>query len=779
MTNSSLQRWAPAAAALAASGVLLGGLSAFGIWDPWEIEVSELARGRGLVGGLDPQAGARLVGLGFRLFGVQEWSGRLPIAICGLLFLGLLYRWVASEVDRTTAAYAALIAGTSPLFLFNAVTMMGEAPWILLQTLVACCALGALHASRPGVRGAWCFGLLASSGVAIAARGALVCALPPLCAAALCAGFAGRLRGAEGRRADPIAWGLVVATAVIAFLVARDIVADRAAYSVFLGGAPVGGQPPSFDAAIERAFHAFAPWSALLPLGLTVLAARESDAIEGAPRHHRLALFCLLWIAFGYAAQTLFWSRYGQRSALWPLGAMAIVVALLLRELPRGRGGQWPAAIAVLLLCLLLLRDYVLYPASPMYGLPVAEIKLPDGFNPKRAWAAVLLPFSLVATLCFGQDADARPALDLRAPYRFVGVQWRRGLAFRLWIAAGAAVLLGLFVFGLVSLIPSVSRRLTTLAAKFAVRAMWTPFALAFAVAGLQLLLAGVGRLRAWRFVPMFLTAGAIALYALFGFVPALSQQLSPRDVYDSYNRLAKAGEPLAEYGVKSRAAAYYAKGKPLEIDTVAALVDHLSADERRWAVFPADELNEIDRAFRQRHRRHLFIADERSARAFLASNHTLPGVPDKNPLTQAVLFEAPAVETPLLVDFDDKVQLLGYALKLPHGDRVGQGEQFDITWYFKVLRSVPGNYRVFVHVDGEGARIGGDHDPVEGRYPIRLWSPGDVIVDRQTIAVPASSARGTYTIYMGLYSGDTRLPIKQGPHDVVDRAITGVLRIR
>ena len=261
--------------------------------------------------------------------------------------------------------------------------------------------------------------------------------------------------------------------------------------------------------------------------------------------------------------------------------------------------------------------------------------------------------------------------------------------------------------------------------------------------------------------------------------MPALSGQLSPRGVYDTYNKLAKPHEALAEYGVKSRAAAYYAKGTPLEVDTMTGLIDHLAAADRRWAVFPGEELMEIDRAFRLRTQRHLFVADDRSARAVLATNQAIDGRIDANRLADTVLFQAPPIATPLLVNFDDKVHLLGYKLDLPHGDRVGQGEHFEITWYFQVLRSVPGNYRIFVHVDAPGTRIGGDHDPVEGKYPMRLWSPGDVIVDKQRIDVPANSPSGAYTIYMGLYSGDTRLPIKEGPHDPVDRAIAGVLRIR
>ena len=83
------------------------------------------------------------------------------------------------------------------------------------------------------------------------------------------------------------------------------------------------------------------------------------------------------------------------------------------------------------------------------------------------------------------------------------------------------------------------------------------------------------------------------------------------------------------------------------------------------------------------------------------------------------------------------------------------------------------------MHVDAEAMRIHGDHDPVDGRYPVRLWDARDVIVDRQRIDVPPNYPAGPYTIYIGFYSGDTRLPVKAGPKDDANRVIAGVLRIR
>ena len=140
---------------------------------------------------------------------------------------------------------------------------------------------------------------------------------------------------------------------------------------------------------------------------------------------------------------------------------------------------------------------------------------------------------------------------------------------------------------------------------------------------------------------------------------------------------------------------------------------------------------------------------------------------------------EAPAIQHRVDGNLEDKIMLLGYDLKLPHGDHVGAGESFELTWYWKSLRAVPGSYRMFVHIDAESMRIHGDHDPVDGRYPIKLWDPQDIIVDRQRIEVPPNYPAGTYTIYVGVYSGDTRLTVKEGRKDDANRLIAGVLRIR
>ena len=106
-------------------------------------------------------------------------------------------------------------------------------------------------------------------------------------------------------------------------------------------------------------------------------------------------------------------------------------------------------------------------------------------------------------------------------------------------------------------------------------------------------------------------------------------------------------------------------------------------------------------------------------------------------------------------------------------------GQTFVVTWVFRVLQSNLGPYQAFLHVDTEGQRINGDHEPVDGMYPVRLWTQGDIVVDRQKVSVPASNPPGKYTMYVGFFRGESRMKVLSGPKDDADRVNAGTVQIR
>jgi 4-amino-4-deoxy-L-arabinose transferase-like glycosyltransferase len=786
------QTWKQSGAAwgIAACGfvalLLLVRISAFGIWDPWELGTADAARkiASGQSDGT-PSALVWIVSRGFALFGIHEWAGRLPIALCGIVTALLAFLLGRRYADMRTGVYAALITGTSPLFVFNARAMLGEAPGFAAQSLLAWCALSALCPVSNGATAGtarrtwlWLGATVAAVALAVWVRGAVLCALPPLVAAVVVAW----ITEAEARKRSEL-WIAIGITFALSALVVRDVLRDSGEPSVWLGGRVVTAAPQTFDRVLEEVFHAFAPWSALLPLALGRLWLRSASLYEPVSETRneaRLVLAAIVWAATGFATQTFFMSRYGSEVAFLPVVALALLVALFLRDLEREREPSWVLAIAAAFLVGLVLRDYALYPNGPVNGMPLATFEVPAVFNPRGAWAILLGLFALCAFFGFGVTRESVLALELGAPYRFVREQWRRGAVFRGWLIAFGLILLGTVAFGVVAYAIPNKLHMPTLATRWVQRLVFLPALICAAIAGAQLALWVFAKLSQWRFVPLLAAGAAIGIYASQGYLPALSEHFSPREVYATYNALARDGEQFGEYKVGGRAAAYYAKGTVAEFDTMERLIDHLTADSRRWAAFPAEELPEIDRRFRQRKKVHLFVADARSARVVLATNQAVPDRRDENVLRNVVLSAVPAkIQRPVSANFEKRIELLGYDLDLPHDGYVGAGESFKLRWYFRAISSGPAGYRVFVHIDGSGQRIHGDHDPLDGKYPVRLWDPGDVIVDEQKLDVPASYGRGDYTIYMGFYSGESRLSLESGASDGSNRAVAGVLRIQ
>ncbi|HMR80723.1 MAG TPA: glycosyltransferase family 39 protein, partial [Polyangiaceae bacterium] len=152
--------WLPALALIAAAASLFGPLASSGIWDPHELAVADLSRRIALTllgGGPDlalldgpndvPTMGdlARgqlpftSVALGFRVFGLHEWAGRLPLAIWGIVGVGAVYVLLARLADRVAAAFAALALVTMPLFFLHARTMLGD---IVSMSAIAVATLG-------------------------------------------------------------------------------------------------------------------------------------------------------------------------------------------------------------------------------------------------------------------------------------------------------------------------------------------------------------------------------------------------------------------------------------------------------------------------------------------------------------------------------------------------------------------------------------------------------------------------------------------------------------
>lgn len=779
--QSSLSRPLRAIALVALLAIALSvllRLSAYGIWDPWELSVADAARklGEGASEG-GKSLSLRLVQASFALFGTREWAGRLPMALSGLGLLLASALWVRRYSGTRPALYTVLVLGTTPLFLLHSREMVGATPALLASALTAIGASNAVFRVADSER-AWASYLwlaLALLGGLLGAftSGVLLSVLPALGAVAASALLSGvAFDRAEPRESRIAAWAVIASTVGVGAFVLRAVFRHGSEYSVWTGGAPLDEAVPTFEQLISHLFHGLAPWSAIAPVALGGLLWSQTDK-----RDAPLRLVCLVWSALAYAAATVFLSTYGSAAFPAPI-AITIPIALWLTNIERREDTYYPELIIVLLMLGLIVRDFALYPASPLEALALANAQVPDKFNPKLAWALCYGLFGAGLVLSCIATRERAP-LDLRAPYKGLRQHFQRGGGHQGWVIFAGLVWLGLIVYGVFSIASVPGVKLSSIARRVGrvvgALALLTPLLIALA----QALYHYASRLARFRNALLVIAALASGFYTSQAFLPKLSAHLSPREVFDVFEKLAGKSEPLAQFQVHGRAAAYYVQRDVRDIATESELVEYLAEPGRRWALMPSERFADVDVAFRRRTGRHLFVPSAENARVSLVASQPIEARSNENPLSKYVLKTAKTVQFPIGANFENKIELVGYDLELPQNGYVGAGQTFTVVWVYRALKGNLGAFQAFLHVDAEGQRINGDHDPVDGMYPVRLWDEGDVVVDRQRVSVPATTTPGLFTMYTGFFRGETRLKVVSGPKDDADRVIAGTIQIR
>jgi 4-amino-4-deoxy-L-arabinose transferase-like glycosyltransferase len=118
---------------------------------------------------------------------------------------------------------------------------------------------------------------------------------------------------------------------------------------------------------------------------------------------------------------------------------------------------------------------------------------------------------------------------------------------------------------------------------------------------------------------------------------------------------------------------------------------------------------------------------------------------------------------------FENGLRLLGHSI-----EAVDDGH-----WRLRTLwqtdRALSGDHTFFVHLLAVNHVVGSqDGDSGGGFYPLRLWKPGDVIIDERLIAVPPQANREQLLIELGLYDRATnqRVPVLTSSQPVIDQAV-------
>jgi 4-amino-4-deoxy-L-arabinose transferase-like glycosyltransferase len=802
-----------------------------GLWGPYELETAELSRRVAValhgasqlaLPGQDNrvpilselgkgQLPFSSVAVGFQIFGLSDWAGRLPLALWALLGLFATYLLLSRLGERVSAVYAAIVLSTTPLYFLQARTLLGDAVTLAAAPIAT---LGLTLATFGGsdetgdkaegrARALWALAGFAGLAAGFASRGALVGVACPALGVGLAWLMLRTSRGALSPRASSAfgAMSLVLGTLALA---AGGFVLFRRSNPAFLEvlGASLNepAKFPSYDAVVHWLGFAFFPWSAALPflLAIVLRAGKLRSAHENALCITLLNVSVIALGIHGAAAPFI-----GQLPFVATF-ALAGLLAIAFRDLERNAGADSKAGARLLLvatasLLVVLAQDLREAPERVLKAFFLGEATFPESFadGSKRWFTYGTLSCLLVLSFAFGElaSADARgevsgkraafafsdPAADYRGWLDTLRTAWQGRLLLLLLVFGACTVVLSSLVF--------IDGRFMRIGA-LAKLGMWRAplrysFVLVPALVALPWLTL-LGRDAARHFfsrVPIgrvrFALAG-IATFALamsVGYYPALANHVSPRNVFDAYRRMSGANEPLAVLGESSAVAPYYARSTvTTPADTKAAMEWLLAGDEARWLLLGAKDLAPLNALYREHVKpaSNLPVVDASSSAALLATNRLPPNAANQNPLAAWIEREPPKPEHPLDVDLEGQLKCLGWSVTDVEGRPLPalRRSRAYLRLYWQVLAPVRGNWKTFVHIDGNGRRLNGDHETLEGRYPVRYWRPNDFITDVHPIEVEAQFPPGPYRLYFGMFSGGERLKVQRGAHD--DNRIAG-----
>lgn len=192
----------------------------------------------------------------------------------------------------------------------------------------------------------------------------------------------------------------------------------------------------------------------------------------------------------------------------------------------------------------------------------------------------------------------------------------------------------------------------------------------------------------------------------------------------------------------------------PLLPDEPFQIVEVVIADESR-----TDPYRAIATALQER----LYILDE-SWYGFLHRLRYVSGPPDL-PME------------PVAARFEDAIELSEASIIAPES---GKMALVALVWRADV--PVQDSFKVFGHVYDESGRLVAQHDSVPGNglFPMTGWIPGESVLDRFAIALPADLPPGAYQVRVGLYHPDSglRLRVTGGQEVGPDYVVVGTIQI-
>jgi 4-amino-4-deoxy-L-arabinose transferase-like glycosyltransferase len=714
--------------------------------------------------GAEPRFTERLVAYGIEHLGFGEAGARAPLALLGLLAVMTAFLIGARVAGPRAGFIAAMVLLSFPLLVLQSRQLTSEIAAVTGSALVV---LGLIGLALPSPRSAggvgWLPGVVLACDVAAIALGGLLAALaagpllglvPPLGGVGLgalvwCAAERGRGGGDERRARLRVAaiGGLALLAglaalawfAVDTFSIADAAEGDRQLFgrtlragrenAAGLGGPwKIKGDPQMpFSAIFEQIAFGLFPWVALAPLAVVRLASgRAPDAAAPAARAPETAARAP-------------WAAY----ALFAWVVLAWVVATI--AVRKVGPVQYPAIVAIAVAIALWIDELI-----------AARAAGPGDEDGVHASIPLLALFGLMAAVVVGKDLVSSPAelTALTAP----GVKFPEAARVHWWIAPIAALFGGSLAAGLF---------------------LWRgPYALRWRRRERDLL-AGVGR---WGLHAAIVIGVVFAGFLAYAWIPELAGRMSSRDVLEIYRQRRQEGDKLAILGNLGTGPSYYAGGDYVKLGGRSELLAFLARPERVFALTRASELCPLHKDAAKRGLEY-HVLDDRNVQFLLVSNRLPAGEVDQNPLARAIRRTPPDdIQKKLQVNFDDQIELIG--VNMPQ--RVGRGDRFEMTLFYKVQKPVSRPWKIFVHVNAPGApaNINGDHAPIRGRCSMSYFQAGDYIVDSFEVkAGDMTFPRTSYRVFTGFFVGGsgnyTNMKALSGDPDENNRVPIGSIQVR
>jgi len=265
--------------------------------------------------------------------------------------------------------------------------------------------------------------------------------------------------------------------------------------------------------------------------------------------------------------------------------------------------------------------------------------------------------------------------------------------------------------------------------------------------------------------------------------LPEVTNHFSQKGLHDTWSELREGDEPLYAAGIAAGENTYYLReGQVERLTRLQDLREVFCREGRSFAVIPTDRLGEAYYHVRRETDdeacppQDLNVLDARSSRYVLISDELRE---DAGEVQQSFIAEnvfsfetlpddVRRYDPPIVVD--GRFELVASQINptvIDSGDVI-------VDTYWHVLEQPRSGWEAFIHVDFGGNRINGDHDPVEGRFAMNHWIPGEIVRDRYVIDVSSVDKAGTYTVFYGFFRGDDRLELE--PSDPEDRMNLGTL---